>query len=847
MRLARKIEKHLGFRGNAAPGPDALARLSPAFAWMLLACGVPAGLLWLGVDFSLGQAVAPGAAFPLNGSPRSVEGLGVVIRGAYIHTILEWMTLLAAIFFCLLAYARFRLVRDYSLPILGLTLALAGFMTVSRGLVGNGLIAGNAEQGALLPLAWVTTRSLVAGLLLLGVSLVIWNDKKKHFYASCAFLVLASVGAGLLADGLILNFMGPDGASGGSQVAERLAQPIEFLPALIYLAGALIIYPRYLAGRWDALSIAFALSLVPHLAAELYTTFLSTQMLDSAFNIAHALNAVAYLIPVGGLLYDYFSTFRELEQKTDRLNEQSEKFKAQAKALDQARKKAEAANRAKSEFLANMSHEIRTPLTAMVGYAELLTRPNRKSGDQEAWMKGLRRGSNHLLALVNDILDLSKIEAGKMKLSLEPQSPLQIVRQVVQLMRPQAKEKMLYLSLELAGNLPRIIETDEVRLRQVLVNLVGNAVKFTDTGGITIKMQMRKQGKDSAVLEISVKDTGIGIPEDQLSEIFSPFTQASEQLHEGTGLGLDISIRMAELLGGNLSVQSKLGDGSTFALVLDVGPMAGLDMVEPSELARTPDPSLAANGAPETELSLEGRRVLVVEDGRDNQRILRFLLEEAGAEVDVAEDGKQAVDQVVASSNTYDLVLMDVQMPVMDGYEATAELRSRGFSNPIIAITAYALARDLKRCLEVGCNDFVTKPLVPGQLLNTLERWLGKQSQYAKVAPEVGQGDASRDARFQKLVDKFISTIPQKIKALEDALSGRDDEALPTLVHQLKGSAGSYGFEEISLRARRCEQALRPEGIDDEAFRQVKDLIAGLKDLVANQEEKQISGEVDPT
>ena len=205
-------------------------------------------------------------------------------------------------------------------------------------------------------------------------------------------------------------------------------------------------------------------------------------------------------------------------------------------------------------------------------------------------MKGLRRGSDHLLALVNDILDLSKIEAGKMQVSLSPQSPLQVLRQVVQLMRPQAKEKMLYLSLELSGNLPRTIVTDEVRLRQILVNLVGNAVKFTDTGGITIKMRMRKLGKSSSTLEISVKDTGIGIPEDRLAEIFSPFTQASDQPHQGTGLGLDISMRMAELLDGKLSVQSTPGKGSTFSLGLDIGAATDRDMVEPSELAQTPDP-----------------------------------------------------------------------------------------------------------------------------------------------------------------------------------------------------------------------------------------------------------------
>ena len=404
-------------------------------------------------------------------------------------------------------------------------------------------------------------------------------------------------------------------------------------------------------------------------------------------------------------------------------------------------------------------------------------------------------------------------------------------------MRPQAKEKMLYLSFELAGNLPRMIATDEVRLRQILVNLVGNAVKFTDTGGITIKLRMRKQGKDSSVLTISVEDTGIGIPEEQLADIFAPFTQASEQPHEGTGLGLDISVRMAELLGGGLSVQSRPGKGSTFVLALEVGPIGKLDMVEPSELAQTPDPSLADDDSIAGELCFKGRRLLVVEDGRDNQRILRFLLEEAGAGVDVAEDGKEALDAIAANPRAYDLVLMDVQMPIMDGYEATAELRRRGFSAPIIAITAYALARDLKRCLAAGCNDFVTKPLVPGQLMSTLQRWLGRDSPSPAVEVAAKGSSPGREKRFRDLVQGFLTGIPEKISSIEGARSAGDDESLRTQVHQIKGSAGSYGFPSVSHCARRCQEVLRGGVGTEEADLRLDELVAQLSELAVQRDD----------
>ena len=771
-------------------------------------CAMP--LVCLALGFNLSSSVSAWLASADN------QELGGALRNAFLVTHLQsmlgWITSFAGIGFCALALARYRVGRDPLFPILGAAFLSAGMMQAVPNFVWFSDVSVSwASADSQASTTWMYVRVSSAILLAMGAGLALWPTAHRH-------VSMGSVGIGVV--GLILlsavtvlslDLIDDHSLNLGPSTAGKSFLPFVFAASGLHLVSAFLLYKIYWRRRPDILSSCLLIAVIPQLAADAYL-FASLESMDSFFNAARISTSLAYFVPLGGLLLEVVATFRQYGDQARRLSKQSAMFKAQAQDLDQARRRAEEASRAKGEFLANMSHEIRTPLTAIVGYAELLARPQKDIPDREAWARGLRRGSNHLLAMVNDILDLSKIEAGKMGVSKRPQSPVLIVRQVVQLMLPQAKEKMLSLSFELVGKLPRRVETDEVRLRQILVNLVSNAIKFTDHGGITIKMRVRRPGTSSGVLEISVQDTGVGIPEEKLSAVFAPFTQVSEDNREGTGLGLDISIRMAQLLGGELSVQSREGEGSTFFLRLALGPLDKVELAEPSELNRDAELSSFDDRSQFNENHFKGYRLLVVDDGRDNQRIIQFLLEEAGAVVDIAENGREALDRVVAANQNYDLILMDVQMPIMDGYEATEQLRKMGFESPIIAVTAYALSRDLKRALAVGCDDFVTKPLVPAQLIRKVERWLrvpgAAEKSEARVA-DTGQSTIVNDERFRPILQKFLQGVPGRRAAIEAAQADSRDAELLTLVHQLKGSAGSYGFPRASELARECQDLLR--------------------------------------
>ncbi len=407
--------------------------------------------------------------------------------------------------------------------------------------------------------------------------------------------------------------------------------------------------------------------------------------------------------------------------------------------LRRAKQAAEAANCAKSEFLANMSHEIRTPMTAILGFAEILHGAVITAEAREA-ASTIKRNGEHLLELINSILDLSKIESGRLTLERSPCSPLEIASEVVSLMRVPADAKRLDLRLEFQGAIPASICSNAMRLRQVLINLIGNAIKFTEVGGVWLVLRLMHEYRQPPRMQFDVIDTGIGMTEQQVARLFQPFSQAdttTSRRFGGTGLGLTISKRLAEMLGGNIVVQTVPGQGSTFSLTVDIGLPQPLHLIEPpaATLANQP-PAAPAFAAPDHKLSC---RVLLAEDGPDNQRLISFLLKKAGAQVTLADNGQKALDLVSAAANTqtpFDLVLMDIQMPILDGYEATRRLRAAGHTLPIIALTAHAMKEDRQRCLDAGCDDYLAKPIDRQALLRRVAQYATQNAPCACRPPD---------------------------------------------------------------------------------------------------------------
>ncbi|MEM9771500.1 MAG: ATP-binding protein [Cyanobacteria bacterium P01_D01_bin.73] len=698
-------------------------------------CLIPFLLEIFGVNFGSPSPAPPNPESGLSSLALS-DMLHRSLSGSFLHTILEWSAFCTAIFTVILSFTYFNIKRDITTPILGVALFCAGMMDAFHTLAADRLISAVADNTNLIPFTWAICRLFNVLIVLVGVSLLLLT-KPDRFRRGSPFIVGVSLFFGAIAYGVIQFCATSNVLPETTFPDQMITRPWDVIPLVLFLFAGLFIYPQFDRRYPSLFSHALIISTIPNVVTQLHMAFGSSTLFDSDFNVAHFLKIVAYFVPLTGLILDYNYTYRradrvnqnltltleeqrrtaaELQASQGRLKQLNEDLEdrvaRRTEKLAQATAQAEEANASKSRFLANMSHELRTPLNGIMGYAQVLQQMPQMPGVGRDRLKTIYQCGAYLLALINDILDISKVDAGKMELNPGVLHLPALLETVVELCRVRANLKGVNCELQVDPELPMGVEADEKRLQQVLLNLLGNGVKFTEVGTVILRVT---RGSGDQV-RFAVEDTGVGMAPEDVEEIFQSFQQVGDRRNqaEGTGLGLAICQKLVHLMGGEIQVRSEQGVGSVFSFSIDMPRVENW-----SE-------QLQQDGEGQIIGIRDDRKpvVLVIDDKWENRSVLTHLLNPIGFKVYEAADGQTGLE--LALRLRPDLIISDWSMPGMKASEMIRRVRAIKdlVHTPLLVSSASVFDTDRHQILEVGASDFLNKPINAMELFRKLEHHL---------------------------------------------------------------------------------------------------------------------------